>query len=236
MEIQNLFKRYEIKYLLGKRELDAVLSAFPGRMIDDEYGEAAVCSLYFDTPDYRIIRRSLEKPFYKEKLRVRSYGTPADDGAVFLELKKKYNSIVYKRREKMSLTSAENFLKNPDAHSQISAEIAYFLSFYPDVGPTTFIGCVRQAYYGVDDRDLRITFDKDIVCRSYDLDLRLGLYGNPVLPRDMYLMEIKTSGAMPLWLAGTLAENKIYPTSFSKYGRAYENALREIKNKEVNYG
>ena len=95
---------------------------------------------------------------------------------------------------------------------------------------------MRRAYYGVDDRDLRITFDKDIVSRSYDLDLRLGPYGNPVLPRDMYLMEIKTSGAMPLWLAGTLAENKIYPTSFSKYGRAYENALREIKNKEVNYG
>ena len=174
MEIQNLFKRYEIKYLLGKRELDAVTSAFPGRMIDDEYGETTVCSLYFDTLDCRIIRRSLEKPFYKEKLRLRSYGAVNDDGTVFIELKKKYDSVVYKRREKMSLITAEKFLSNPDTHSQIASEIAYFLSFYPDVEPKTFIGCRRQAYYGANDRDLRITFDKDIVWRNHDLDLRLG--------------------------------------------------------------
>ncbi len=236
MEIQNLFKRYEIKYLLGKRELDAVMSAFPGRMIDDEYGETTVCSLYFDTPDCRIIRRSLEKPFYKEKLRLRSYGAVDGDGTVFIELKKKYDSVVYKRREKMSLSAAEKFLPNPDAHSQIASEIAYFLSFYPDVEPKTFIGCRRQAYYGANDRDLRITFDKDIVWRNHDLDLRLGSYGNPVMPCDNYLMEIKTAGAMPLWLAKVLAENKIYPTSFSKYGRAYESLLREIRSGEVIYG
>ena len=236
MEIQNLFKRYEIKYLLGKRELDAVTSAFPGRMIDDEYGETTVCSLYFDTPDCRIIRRSLEKPFYKEKLRLRSYGAVNDDGTVFIELKKKYDSVVYKRREKMSLSAAEKFLSNPDGHSQIASEIAYFLSFYPDVEPKTFIGCRRQAYYGANDRDLRITFDKDIVWRNHDLDLRLGSYGNPVMPGDNYLMEIKTAGAMPLWLAKVLAENKIYPTSFSKYGRAYESLLRETRSGEVIYG
>lgn len=236
MEIQNLFKRYEIKYLLGKQELDAVMSAFPGRMIDDEYGETTVCSLYFDTPDCRIIRRSLEKPFYKEKLRLRSYGAVDENGTVFLELKKKYDSIVYKRREKMSLKEAESFLANPNANSQITAEIAYFLSLYRGAKPATFIGCRRQAYYGANDRDLRITFDKDIVWRNHDLDLRAGAYGNPILQGDNCLMEIKTAGAMPLWLAKVLADNKIYPTSFSKYGRAYESLLREIKTGEVIYG
>ena len=233
MKVQNLFKRYEIKYLLDEKEYQAVLKAFPGRMVDDEYGKTDVCSLYFDTPDARIIRRSLEKPKYKEKLRLRSYGTVDENGTVFLELKKKYDSVVYKRREKMTLSGALEFIKNPDSHSQISSEIAYFLSFYPEVAVRMFIGCKRQAYYGADDRDLRITFDADIVWRDYDLDLTKGLYGNPITQKNQYLMEIKTAGAMPLWLASTLSENGIYPTSFSKYGRAYEALLNNIKLGEV---
>lgn len=236
MEIQNLFKRYEIKYLLGESQYRAVMAAFPGKTVEDEYGETTVCSLYFDTPDSRIIRRSLEKPFYKEKLRLRSYGAVDENGSVFIELKKKYDSVVYKRREKMTLWRAENFLAHPDKHSQIASEIAYFLSYYPNVEPKTFIGCKRQAYYGANDRDLRITFDTDIVWRDYDLDLRKGSYGNAITQKNQYLMEIKTDGAMPLWLTSVLSANRIYPTSFSKYGRAYESMQRNRNQGEINYG
>lgn len=236
MEIQNLFKRYEIKYLLGESQYRAVMAAFPGKTVEDEYGETMVCSLYFDTPDCRIIRRSLEKPFYKEKLRLRSYGAVDENGSVFIELKKKYDSVVYKRREKMTLWRAENFLAHPDNHSQIASEIAYFLSYYPNVEPKTFIGCKRQAYYGANDRDLRITFDTDIVWRDYDLDLRKGSYGNAITQKNQYLMEIKTDGAMPLWLTSVLSANRIYPTSFSKYGRAYESMHRNRNQGEINYG
>lgn len=236
MEIQNLFKRYEIKYLLGESQYRAVMAAFPGKTVEDEYGETMVCSLYFDTPDCRIIRRSLEKPFYKEKLRLRSYGAVDENGSVFIELKKKYDSVVYKRREKMTLWRAENFLAHPDKHSQIASEIAYFLSYYPNVEPKTFIGCKRQAYYGANGRDLRITFDTDIVWRDYDLDLRKGSYGNAITQKNQYLMEIKTDGAMPLWLTSVLSANRIYPTSFSKYGRAYESMHRNRNQGEINYG
>ena len=212
-KVLNIFKRYELKYLLNDAQYSAVMRAMEEKMRGDEYGKSDICNIYFDTPDYRLIRRSLEKPVYKEKLRLRSYGTPDADSRVFLELKKKYESVVYKRREAMSYREALGFIETPTPHSQITKEIAYFMSFYHGLAP---------AYYGISDSGLRVTFDSDILWRDTDTELSAGIYGTPILPDGMRLMEIKTPGAIPLWLAATLSEERIRQTSFSKYGRAYE--------------
>lgn len=221
-KVLNIFKRYELKYLLDDAQYSALMRAMEEKMRGDEYGMSDICNIYFDTPDYRLIRRSLEKPAYKEKLRLRSYGTPSEDSRVFLELKKKYESIVYKRREAMSYREALGFIESPMPYSQITREIAYFMDFYPEIAPAVFISYKREAYYGISDPELRITFDRDILWRNTETELSRGIYGNAILPDGRRLMEIKTGGAMPLWLASVLSEEKIRQTSFSKYGRAYE--------------
>lgn len=221
-KVLNIFKRYELKYLINDAQYSAVMPAMEDKMCGDEYGKSDICNIYFDTPDHRLIRRSLEKPVYKEKLRLRSYGTPSADSRVFLELKKKYESVVYKRREAMSYSEALGFIKAPVPRSQITKEIAYFMSFYPELTPAVFLSYKREAYYGISDSGLRVTFDNDILWRNTDIVLSAGIYGMPILPDGMRLMEIKTSSAIPLWLAAMLSEQRIRQTSFSKYGRAYE--------------
>lgn len=231
MKIQNQFKRYEIKYLLDGRQYAAVRRAMEGRTVGDEYGRSTICNVYYDTPDHRIIRRSLEKPSYKEKMRLRSYGTPRGDTKVFLELKKKYDSVVYKRRADMTYDAAMKFIEQPLPYSQITREIAYFMEFYGTLYPAMFISYAREAFFGADDRDLRITFDTDILWRAEDVGLAAGVYGSPILAPGTVLMELKIARAVPLWLSAALAREKIYPTSFSKYGMAYIDALKcENKN------
>lgn len=88
--IQSCFERYEKKYFLTPAGQKALLQTIAPYIKMDFYGKYTICNLYYDTPDWRLIRASLEKPVYKEKLRVRSYGVPAPDGKVFAELKKKY--------------------------------------------------------------------------------------------------------------------------------------------------
>ena len=92
------FERRELKYRITDAQRAALEAAFDARMVPDEHGESTICNIYYDTADYRLIRASLEKPAYKEKLRLRSYGVTEPGGEVFLELKKKYKGIVYKRR------------------------------------------------------------------------------------------------------------------------------------------
>ncbi len=229
MKVQNCFKRYEQKYLLNEEQVTAIKNAMNEKMIGDEYGESTICNIYFDTPDFRLIRRSLEKPIYKEKIRLRSYGTPNDNSDVFLELKKKYDGVVYKRRETFTYQEAEKFVKYLNFNSQISEEIAYAFVFYKTLHPAMYLSYKREAFYDKSNRDLRITFDKDILWRDYDLDLKNGVYGNNVLPKRKTLMEIKTASALPLWLVNALTENKVYKTSFSKYGTAYMKMINRRK-------
>lgn len=223
MEIRTCFKRYELKYLLDAAQYAAVREAMEGKTVPDVYGKSRICNLYFDTPDFRIIRHSLEKPVYKEKLRLRSYGILKDGGKVFAELKKKYRSVVYKRRVTMARDEAEAFFDHPQPKTQIEREIAYFLTVYPDAAPAVWLSYAREAFFGTDDPDFRLTFDTDVLARWENLTLTGGIYGTPVLPEGRILMEIKVAGAVPLWLVDCLSENGIRQTSFSKYGTAYLN-------------
>lgn len=221
MDVKTCFKRYELKYLLNAEQYAAVREVMQGRMTPDAYGKSRICNLYFDTPDFRIIRRSLEKPVYKEKLRLRSYGPVGPDGTVYAELKKKYQSVVYKRRVGMTREGAAEFLKSPQPQTQIGREIAYFLEVYPDAAPMVWLSYAREAFFGADDPDLRMTFDTDVLARWENLTLGGGIYGTPVLPQGKILMEVKVRDAIPLWLTHCLSDAKIRQTSFSKYGTAY---------------
>lgn len=227
-----VFKRYEKKYLISCRQKQAIWQAMAERMTEDAFGRSTVCNIYFDTPSDLLVRRSLEKPVYKEKLRVRTYGTADPDSTVFVELKKKYRSIVYKRRVAMTEAEATAYLCEeaaPPEENQITREIDYFRSFYGELVPKVFLCYDREAFYAKEDPEFRVTFDENILFRTEDLSLCEGAYGEPILPEGKILMELKTVGALPLWVTEILTRERIYQTSFSKYGAVYQQLMQSRK-------
>ena len=221
----NIFRRYEIKYLLDGRQRAVVEQAFHGRMRLDAHGESTVCSIYYDTPDLRLVRSSLEKPVYKEKLRLRSYGPVLPTQQVFLELKKKYRGVVYKRRIELAEDLAEAYMAGlaPLPYDcQIGREIDYFRRFYTPLSPAAYLCCERSPWYAVDDPSLRATFDRNIRWRREEMTLTAAPWGEELLEREQSLFEIKTGGAVPLWLVSALERAGAKKLSFSKYGEAYK--------------
>lgn len=236
MQKQLVFQRYELKFLLSEDQKERLMTYFPCYMRPDPYGLTTIRNLYYDSDHYRLNRRSIEKPVYKEKLRLRGYGNILPDSPVFVELKKKYKKIVYKRRLSMSEREATAWLAGisvPSDRSQIACEIEYVLHYYESLHPVVFLAYDRSAYFGKEDATFRITLDKNIVCRQSDLSLISAVYGACLLPKGQVLMEIKSMGAIPLWLVHFLAEEKLYQTSFSKYGTAYQQLILPKWQKEV---
>lgn len=232
MKNQTVFKRYEMKYLLTEHQKDLITSFMHEYMYGDEYGKSTLSNVYFDTDDYLLIRRSIEKPIYKEKLRIRSYGIATPESEVFVEMKKKYKSVVYKRRIAMNQAEAMGYAcqkSEIEKNTQITREINYFLSLYKKLAPKVFLSYDREAFYAKDDPNFRITFDENILWRDHDLSLCSDVYGNPILSDGKTLMEIKTVDSIPLWMTRVLSENKIYQTSFSKYGNAYKQIFLSRK-------
>lgn len=228
---QTVFKRTEKKYLVSAEQFGRLRSAFLPYMEPDEYGEYTICNVYFDTENDDLIRRSLEKPVFKEKLRVRSYGVPAVDDKVFLEMKRKFKGVVYKRRVAMRYDELQTYLqtgahRETEKNKQIFAELGYFLEFYHPV-PKVWIAYDRIAFRGRDAPTLRITFDRNIRYRYDDLTLGAEDRGTFLLPAGQYVMEIKADGAMPLWLCDLLDRERLFPTSFSKYGNIYKRNLQK---------
>ncbi len=227
MEVQSTFERYEKKFLLTQVQYERILPLLKKEMAEDCYGSYTVCNIYFDTDFYDLIRASLDKPNYKEKFRLRSYGVPGGGGLVFAEIKKKYDGIVYKRRVGASPAQIQAFLKEGERLSenlQIQREIQWFLGFYRPK-PKVFIGYDRIALAGKEDKGIRITFDFRIRWRMDRLTLQSGDEGEPVLNGDEIVMEVKTPGAIPLWLADALNKYEIYPLGFSKFGVCYQRHI-----------
>ena len=233
--IKCVFSRYEHKYMLDLVKFNRILPQLEEYTVPDKYSRSGstypINNIYYDTEDDYLIRRSLQKPKYKEKLRLRSYGVPSTGSLVFLELKKKYNGLVNKRRTAITLEKAESFVRTgiiPEddgiINRQVAGEIAYFLSMYK-VYPKVVLSYDRIAYFSEDDSDLRISFDFNIRARRSNVSLEDGDYGEPILNRRLCLMEIKTSQAIPLWLTQILTENELYSRSFSKYGTEYTNTV-----------
>lgn len=228
MAYQATFKRYEIKYLLTSQQKERILQVMEPYMKLDCYGRTMIRNIYYDTNSFRLIRRSLEKPAYKEKLRIRSYQAAAGEDPVFVELKKKYQSVVYKRRltlpEGQAMYAFRYNLPLP-VHSQIAQEIEYFRAYYAGLHPTVFLAYEREAYYSLDGGEFRVTFDENILYREYNFSLGSKVSGTPLLAEGQTLMEIKMAGGLPLWMSRELNRLRVYPASFSKYGAAYRQMM-----------
>lgn len=227
---QSVFNRYEKKYLMPEyiyRELRGRLASY---MQEDEYGLHTICNIYYDTPNSELIRRSIEGPVYKEKLRLRSYGIPDLNSKVFLEIKKKYKKTVNKRRIELTLREAYDYVEKgvrPNGDCQIMREIDFFLKRYP-LERGLYLAYDRIAMFGRDDHEFRVTFDKNIRSRKSLMGLENGDNGERLLPRGYCLMECKVMGATPLWFTQILSELAIYPVSFSKYGNIYKSEHEEF--------
>ncbi len=231
-KLQTIFKRVEKKYMLTRVQYEALLEVLEDQgMKPDEFGVHAVCNVYYDTKDDLLIRRSIEKPVYKEKLRLRCYGTKGEEDIVFAEIKKKYKGVVYKRRIAIDQARAYRWFaveRHCPQPTQIGRELDYMMKRY-DLYPRVYIGYDRMALFNPENPDLRVTFDTDIRWRTTELDLRAGDWGQPLLEPEQYLMEIKIPGALPLWLCRAMQELGIRQRSFSKYGTCYQNFLRSEK-------
>lgn len=237
--ITTTFKRYEKKYQLDESQYKDLLPILLNEMKPDTYGSQnegySIYNIYYDTQNYDVIRHSLTKPYYKEKLRLRSYTIPSTpDEMVFLELKKKIGGIVSKRRACLKLYEAYSFISKREypqelnqVDHQVLKEIEYFLENHR-IEPKAFISYERIAFVGKNDPNLRVTFDSNIKSRQTNLLLEKGDFGNLIIPQNQYILEIKIFGAMPLWLAQALSELKIFSSSFSKYGKTYKEYANGI--------
>ena len=221
----SVMKRYEMKYLLSAEQTLALREKLQGRMQADQYGKTPIASLYYDTPNYRLIRASLEKPAYKEKLRLRSYGPATEDSPVFLELKRKACGVVYKRRVQTTLPQVRRFFAGEDADGgQIARELAAFRDHYGTLRPACLIVYDRTAYFEPGG-DLRLPIDEDPRYRLDDLTLTNSMDGTPLFEPGRAILEIKIQNAVPLWLNAILNECGVAKSSFSKYGEAYRREL-----------
>ncbi len=229
-----VMKRYELKYIVSAEQRAFLEKELAGHMKVDQYGETSIASLYYDTPDFRLIRTSIEKPEFKEKLRLRSYGIASDSSPVFLEMKRKAYGVVYKRRVQTTVPLVEKFFDGEGdicAEGQINTELTYFRDYYKDLAPACLIIYDRTAYFEPEG-DLRLTLDRNPRYRMEDLDLRVSMEGEPLLPEGYSVLEIKVQQAMPLWLTSILSRGKIYKNSFSKYGEAYR---KQVLSRKENY-
>lgn len=227
------FKRLEKKILIDEEKLPQFIERISEYMDPDEFNIGgkpySICNLYFDNDNDDVIRYSVSKPKYKEKLRMRSYGVPDENTKVFIELKKKLYGVGTKRRTKLTLSEAKAYLENgehpkgiPYFDERVLCEIDYFIETYK-VYPKVYICYMRNAYFGKEDKKLRITVDREILTRRYDVALDMGMYGEPLLPEGKVLLEVKFDGVVPFWLARLMSELELSFDTFSKYGKEFQN-------------
>lgn len=224
-----VMQRFELKYIMSPAQTAMLKRAMEGHVEPDMFGLTSIASLYYDTPDYRLVRASMEKPLFKEKLRLRAYGMATDSSPVYLELKRKADGIVYKRRVQTTVPQAADFLAGADAlapDGQIKRELTRFRDYYGDLIPACLIIYDRTAYVEPDG-NLRLTIDNNPRFRTEHLSLTYSMEGRSLLPPGCSILELKVQNAMPLWLSRALCEAKIYKTSFSKYGEAYRMELQQ---------
>ncbi len=236
-----VFNRREIKYMLSDEDKNALLEIIGTYMNSDPFNKDgktySICNLYLDTTSDELIRKSLEKPEFKEKIRLRSYGRVGLQDYVYLESKKKFDHVVNKRRTTFVLNDAYDYFKdfnnlktNPKTNKQVLKEIDYIMHFY-NLKPRVYISYDRLAFFEKNNSDFRLTIDKNIQTRRTDLRLDSPIYGEQLLPPGKWLMEAKAFKAFPMWFVKFLSDRKIFSTSFSKYGTEYKNfVLTQNKN------
>lgn len=226
------FERMEKKTTLPTAYVDELKARIEPYMEADPHNIGGkpymICNLYYDSADDHVIRESVQLPKYKEKLRLRSYGVPTADSKVFLELKKKLNGVGTKRRTKLRLCEAEEFLetgRHPEELSYIDEQVLREIDYYRShetVEPRVYVSYLRNAYHGKEDPSFRLTFDSDILTRRHDLRLELGRYGTPILSEGTTLLEIKFAGAVPFWFCRVMSDFGLSFHTFSKVGTDFK--------------
>ena len=231
---QHHFQRFETKYIISKETLLDLLLEFEGYLVEDERAYSTINNLYYDTPSYQLICESLENPHFDEKVRLRTYQEhPTEDSQVFLEIKKKTENLVTKRRLAADLLTAEAYLDGDYSQLtdlQIDKEMVWLTRHFGHIQPMMYIGYNRYSMKGIEDERIRITFDHDLTYRPYDLSLLAGRHGDHLLPANHVIMEVKIPEACPLWLSEIMDRYQLSPSSFSKYGFAYKK-LNYISSK-----
>ena len=241
---KEVFSRFEVKYAINTAKKDILIAALQEYMVADKYNVGGnpytICNVYYDTDDNYLIQKSVSKPVYKEKLRLRGYGVPNPGDLVFLEIKKKYKGVVNKRRTRLELEEAMRFTlageipeQKPYINSQVMNEIKYFMSIY-DLKPKLYLAYDRLAFFDKNDSEFRVSFDTNIRTRRYDLRLDAGDYGEKMFDDDVWLMEVKINKNLPLWFTRLLDENEIYHSSFSKYGTEYARLVGQGRFENAN--
>ncbi len=233
MAYGNTFMRSEMKFLLSETDYAALRNSFSGYVTEESFGKHTVCNIYCDTDDWRLVGNSLEKPVYREKLRLRTYGTASDDSPAFLEIKKKFKGVVYKRRAELVYKEALAYIRGesrPEKDCQVLRETDYMIKRL-GLKPKIVICYDRRGFYANDDRELRITFDGNIRSRLTELDLRAGDKGEYLAGQPFRVMEIKVAHSVPLWMTHILSELGIYQGAFSKYGSIYRSGFEKFDNR-----
>ena len=220
--MEKSFKRHKIKYLITINQYINLMNYLSDKVEKDVFYKSTIYNVYYDTDNFELIRKLIEKPIYKEKLRIRSYNKPTLDSSVYVELKKKYDYIAYKRREKIAYKYALNNSFLEGAETQIDKEIKCFNDFYGGLTPKMFLSYEREAYYFKDDKQIRITFDTNIKYRTENVNLLSSISDIKLLPNNLVLMELKVPFSIPYNLAKYLSSEKIFKRPFSKYGTAYK--------------
>lgn len=242
---KEVFSRKEEKYIISKSIYEEIIKECGEKVIADDYSKDnsfyQICNIYYDTQDNNLIRTSLQKPQYKEKIRLRSYGTPNQNSKVFLEIKKKYKGCVNKRRTTFNLKEAYRFANTGTIseikdymNNQIINELSYAIKIYKII-PKVYLAYKRQAFFGDNNPEFRLTFDKDIIARRSDISLENGIFGERVITEDKMIMEVKYNERMPLWFIEILRHNNLQKTSFSKYGTEYTNYIKNKSAEVRNY-
>lgn len=227
-----VFKRYELKYLL---HWDAYI-AFRERLLPymqyDTYGNADgkynIISLYYESEEKDIYYETMNKLPFRQKLRLRVYDQADLSSPSFIEVKQKFKNVVNKRRTVIPLNEAYSILSKPydeqlieqveSSNPQILKEALHFKNLY-ELKPATIVSYDRQALSGVleNESDLRVTFDYNLMCRTDDLRLENGPEGMYFLDREMVILEVKVSNSVPFWLARLLSEFNFTQQGFSKF-------------------
>lgn len=235
-KIISVMKRYELKFYLNSSQLSFFQKKISEHMKIDKYGLTSIASLYFDTPDFSLINKSIEKPKYKEKIRLRSYGLAKHDSKVFLEIKRKNDGVVYKRRIVTTENEVNKYLYKDGefGKEQISRELLAFKESHPYLEPKYLIIYDRVAYFE-ENSDLRVTIDINPRYRTSYLNLHTSLEGTSLLDEGGAILEIKVQHSIPIWLTKILTEGKIYKTSFSKVGTAHKMEAKKRQNNKLTY-
>ncbi len=241
-----VFNRYELKFILDKSMAQEMIQALKGHVMLDQYGDGEgfyrIINLYYDTEDHLFFHETVNRQEFRQKLRLRAYNKVSIDTPVFLEIKKKYDGVVYKRRTMLTLQDAYAFLAKGQeqqdysvydaSNVQILGEVAFLKRFY-SLAPKVVVSYDRQAFLGIKENDLRITFDSNLRKRESDLKLESGPWGELFMDASSYILEIKVNGRIPLWLAQILSGFQCWRQGYSKYTSSYNAELFQQEQLDI---